>query len=324
VCAELIKFLCEEPGISRAALGELLGLPSERGAAVLRAYSETFDFRDSTIDRALRLYLLSFRIPGGQATCGPVLVARAEACRLPPRVVGEAQKIERVLTSFSRQYYAHNAGMFKHEDTALILSFSIMMLHTDLHNPSNPRKMSEPDFVRNNRGIDDGEDLPQGLLKGIYQRVKAEEFQCCMDHTTVVEDLGQRISHRLSSPLVTEARAFVRETVVTELSRSKAKQSAKRTVNLMLFNDLLLVLSRSRWERRYDLRREIPLTCAEVRHVEKGTVVDVVDTRTGAIQLRFSLDEDATFLPLLKSFILQTRDAANSKLELRPPAASEC
>lgn len=38
------------------------------------------------------------------------------------------------------------------------------MLNTDLHNCANRRKMTREAFVRNNRGIDDGNDLPRELL----------------------------------------------------------------------------------------------------------------------------------------------------------------
>ena len=61
--------------------------------------------------------------------------------------------------------------MFSHEDTPFILAFSIVMLNTDLHNSANTRKMTKDAFIRNNRGIDDGNDLPRSLL----EEVRAEQ-----------------------------------------------------------------------------------------------------------------------------------------------------
>jgi hypothetical protein len=50
-------------------------------------------------------------------------------------------------------------------DTAYILSFSIIMLNTDQHNPAVRTRMSKADFVRNNRGVNSGADLPSHLLE---------------------------------------------------------------------------------------------------------------------------------------------------------------
>ena len=41
------------------------------------------------------------------------------------------------------------------------------MLNTDLHNPHVPRKMSAAQFIKNNRGIDGGEDMPPEALKKV-------------------------------------------------------------------------------------------------------------------------------------------------------------
>ena len=50
-------------------------------------------------------------------------------------------------------------------DTVFVLAFSIIMLNTDLHNPSVRHRMTKQDFVRNNRGIDKGQDVPSKVLE---------------------------------------------------------------------------------------------------------------------------------------------------------------
>ena len=47
------------------------------------------------------------------------------------------------------------------------------MLNTDAHNPSIlvPSKMTKDEFIRNNRGINDGCDLPPLLLHGLYDNI---------------------------------------------------------------------------------------------------------------------------------------------------------
>lgn len=49
-------------------------------------------------------------------------------------------------------------------DTCYVLSFAIIMLNTSLHNPSVKEKPTLEDFVKMNRGINEGQDLPRELL----------------------------------------------------------------------------------------------------------------------------------------------------------------
>jgi brefeldin A-inhibited guanine nucleotide-exchange protein len=93
-----------------------------------------------TIETALRMLLLKFKLPG------------------------EAQKIDRLLDKFARRYHLCNPEVFSKSDTAYVISFSIVLLNTDLHNPSNAHRMSKESFIANNRRIDGGDDLSESLL----------------------------------------------------------------------------------------------------------------------------------------------------------------
>lgn len=79
------------------------------------------------------------------------------------RLPGESQKIERFVEVFSQIYYKENPGVFSSCDVAMVLSYSLIMLNTDAHNDQikADRKMKLDEFVSNNRGIDDGKDLPK-------------------------------------------------------------------------------------------------------------------------------------------------------------------
>lgn len=79
------------------------------------------------------------------------------------------------MEKFAERYTEQNPEVFPTADAAFILSFSIIMLNTDLHNPAikEERRMTKPGFVRNNRGICDGQDLPEELLSSIFDRIKA-------------------------------------------------------------------------------------------------------------------------------------------------------
>jgi Sec7-like guanine-nucleotide exchange factor len=65
--------------------------------------------------------------------------------------------------------------------TAYVLSYSVIMLNTDQHNPTIKKRMSMEDFVKNNRGIDDGRDLNRAFLEELYNRIKTQQIM--MRHT---------------------------------------------------------------------------------------------------------------------------------------------
>ena len=50
---------------------------------------------------------------------------------------------------------------FANADTGYVLAYSIIMLNTDAHNPMVKNKMTKEGFHKNNRGINDGADLPR-------------------------------------------------------------------------------------------------------------------------------------------------------------------
>lgn len=78
------------------------------------------------------------------------------------------------MEKFAERFTEQNPSVFPTADAAFILSFSIIMLNTDLHNPAikEERRMTKDGFIRNNRGICDGQDLPQEMLTSIFDRIK--------------------------------------------------------------------------------------------------------------------------------------------------------
>jgi Sec7 domain/Domain of unknown function (DUF1981) len=79
------------------------------------------------------------------------------------------------MEKFAERFTEQNPTVFPTADVAFILSFSIIMLNTDLHNPAikEDRRMTKDGFVRNNRGICDGQDLPEEMLTSIFDRIKS-------------------------------------------------------------------------------------------------------------------------------------------------------
>ena len=105
------QFLHEhQHALGKKRIGEYLG--SLANLKVLQEYATLFDFAGIGLDMALRSFILNFRLPG------------------------EAQQIDRILENFAVHFSATNPGIFSSPDTGYVLSFSIIMLNTDLHNPS--------------------------------------------------------------------------------------------------------------------------------------------------------------------------------------------
>jgi hypothetical protein len=161
-------FCRSTPGLDRIKLGDYLamGPPEDYPfiTSVLAAYSGLFDFKGKMLDAGLRKFLERFRLPG------------------------EAQKIDRLMESFAVHFHLQNSDtIFASSDTAFILSFSIIMLNTDLHNKGikEEMKMTKDGFVRNNRGINtvDGkpQDMPREYLEALYDRIKDKEIQMMQD-----------------------------------------------------------------------------------------------------------------------------------------------
>lgn len=78
---------------------------------------------------------------------------------------------------FAKKYVQDNEGSFGSEDTAYVLAFSLIMLNTDSHNPAVQRKMTKDQFISNNRGIDNGKDLPSEFLGNLYDSIVQNEIE---------------------------------------------------------------------------------------------------------------------------------------------------
>ena len=144
-------------GLSKRRIGEYLGNIKDFNQQVLSYFLAFYDFKDNSLSEALRKLLMDFRLPG------------------------EAQQIDRILEKFSSQYFKTNpeGSGFANEDTVYILAFSIIMLNTDLHNPNiaPDKKMTLAGFLANNRGINDGADIPPDVLEGVFNDIRDNEIR---------------------------------------------------------------------------------------------------------------------------------------------------
>jgi brefeldin A-inhibited guanine nucleotide-exchange protein len=101
------------------------------------------------------------------------------------------------------------------------------MLNTDAHNPQVKHRMTMADFVKNNRGINDGEDLPEELLSGIYDEIVNNEIRM-KDELDAA--LGQPTASGpgIAGALVTVGRDLQREAYMLQSSGMANKTEVSR------------------------------------------------------------------------------------------------
>lgn len=85
----------------------------------------SFDFKGDPIDIALRKFLMAVQLPK------------------------ETQQIDRILECFADTYQKANSSIYLGSETAYIIAFSLMILHTDFFNKNNKHKMQKSEYIRN-------------------------------------------------------------------------------------------------------------------------------------------------------------------------------
>ncbi|KAI9713587.1 MAG: GDP/GTP exchange factor for ARF [Bogoriella megaspora] len=155
----VVRFLKGTTRIDKKVLGDYISKKSNE--QLLGAFLDLFDFTGQRVDEALRQLLNSFRLPG------------------------ESQLIERIVTVFAEKYCASDTPEgIKNNDAVYVLTYAIIMLNTDQHNPNlkASNRMSYNDFARNLRGVNDGQDFPQEYLQEIYNSIRTKEIILPEEH----------------------------------------------------------------------------------------------------------------------------------------------
>jgi len=154
-----------DPGMLGEYLGEggIDGTDKDFWNLIRFNFARATSFVGMNIEQALRHFLTN---------CG---------FRLP----GEAQKIDRIVSTFSQCYWEDNAGdihkcPFQDQDTVFLVSFAIIMLNTDLHKSHAsggkiPKRMTmtKNEFITNLRGVYNGVDKFRDYIYTIYDSIES-------------------------------------------------------------------------------------------------------------------------------------------------------
>ncbi|KAJ5171874.1 hypothetical protein N7492_004467 [Penicillium capsulatum] len=169
-----------EEGLPRGMIGSILCQSDDEFFKVgLRKYMRSFSYFGDPIDMSIRKLLMEVELPK------------------------ETQQIDRFLQSFADRYHECNPGIFATTDQAYFIAFSILILHTDVFNKNNKRKMQKPDYVKNTRG----EGISEDVLECFYENISYTPF-------IHVEDANMRDRH-LAKP----RRALFKSSSSEHLSR---------------------------------------------------------------------------------------------------------
>ncbi|KAI9370581.1 hypothetical protein BJX61DRAFT_86181 [Aspergillus egyptiacus] len=129
----------------------------------LRKFMRGFSFFGDPIDMSIRKLLMEVELPK------------------------ETQQIDRFLQSFADRYHECNPGIFASTDQAYFIAFSILILHTDVFNKNNKRKMQKADYVKNTRG----EGVAEDILECFYENISYTPFIRIEDSNSTARHLAK-------------------------------------------------------------------------------------------------------------------------------------
>ncbi|XP_026567301.1 IQ motif and SEC7 domain-containing protein 2 isoform X2 [Pseudonaja textilis] len=238
------RFILERKGLSRQMIGEFLGNRQKQfNRDVLDCVVDEMDFSSMDLDDALRKFQSHIRVQG------------------------EAQKVERLIEAFSQRYCVCNAPLvrqFRNPDTIFILAFAIILLNTDMYSPSvkAERKMKLDDFIKNLRGVDNGEDIPRDLLVGIYQRIQSRELRTNDDHVSQVQAVERMIVGKKPVLSLPHRRLVCCCQLYEVPDPNRPQRLGLHQREVFLFNDLLVVTKIFQKKKilvTYSFRQSFPL-----------------------------------------------------------------
>ena len=139
--------------VSKSKLGHFFGEPEDIYQKALSLFFDYEDYKGLRIDEAMSSFMNLFDLPS------------------------ESQKIDRILQKFAFKYSKDNPNLIS-EKCAYGLSFLVMMLQSEWHNPQVIEKMSYEQFMKLGMNIEDYEKyLSESLMKGIYNTLTKKPLE---------------------------------------------------------------------------------------------------------------------------------------------------
>nr|XP_046252174.1 IQ motif and SEC7 domain-containing protein 1-like isoform X1 [Scatophagus argus] len=244
----IARFILERKGLSRQMIGEFLGSRQQFNKDVLDCVLDEMDFSGMDLDDALRKFQAQIKVQG------------------------EAQRVERLVEAFSQRYCVCNPVLirqFQNPDTIFILAFAIILLNTDMYSPNvkPERKMKLEDFIKNLRGVDNGQDIPRDLLVAIYGRIQKWELRTNDDHVSQVQAVERMVVGKKPVLSLPHRRLVCCCQLFEVPDPNRGQRSGVHQREVFLFNDLLMVtkiFQKKKTSVTYSFRQSFPLLDMQV------------------------------------------------------------
>jgi len=142
-------------------LFEIFGNKNDLGKLILEEYLNTFDFRGLDILRAYRIYVSTFKL------------------------TGESDNIYNMIMAFSEKYHQDNPhdSNLRSSDEVSTLSYSILMLNTDLHDPNIKDHMTVEAFIKNVYASKYFDHISKNYLENIYKSILTNPLKVACKRT---------------------------------------------------------------------------------------------------------------------------------------------
>ncbi|OEH73704.1 SEC7 domain-containing protein [Cyclospora cayetanensis] len=169
------EFFRQQPLVTCPENQAKIAKAKDAKAAELPSAGETQSQKSNSTPAAEPLELGMWRWVADEGFyCTSRATAEKEGALTKPR---SCDALTKQLAEFSPSHAPPGYVLMLHKDTVFVLSYSIIMLNTDQHNSQVRSKMRVEDFVKNNRGINNGADLPHFFLQNVYISIKHQEIK---------------------------------------------------------------------------------------------------------------------------------------------------
>ena len=120
----------------------------------LDSFIELISFHKMDIDEGMRHLLDHFTLPS------------------------ESQQVSRIIESFGNKFYKDNKaeGIFASSSAVYSLSYLLMMLQSNLHNPQVVDKMKFIDYQKLAKTMNEGNDFSQVYLQHLYNSIQKNQL----------------------------------------------------------------------------------------------------------------------------------------------------
>ena len=193
------------------------------------------------------------------------------------------------------------------------------MLNTDAHNPNVKRRMTLPEFIKNNRGINNKGDLPEEFLKKLYTSIVTYEIRLSDDD--IIGRLHEEVDG-ISAAFAQPHRRHVQTFEGVKEIKDLFERSPSKTDRVVyVLSDCLLVTAAATAKKTKNSFRYL-FNCIKMRVLEVNdspmhkNVVEVVNPTGRLIFLIFpNSDDKSAFISVLRQQIAEVAAMPEAALE---------